>query len=63
MVEQLLQQLLLLCHGKEDEPRVRGQLLAEILDAVRQLVDRLDALSYGQRTAAVRGGQTSSRVR
>ena len=41
--EQLLQQLLLLRHGKEDA-RVRGQLLAQVLHAVRELVDGLDAL-------------------
>ena len=41
--EQLLQHLLLLRHGKEDA-RVRGQLLAQVLHAVRELVDGLDAL-------------------
>ena len=41
--QQLFQQLLLLRHWKKDS-RVRNQLLPEILDAVRELVDGLDAL-------------------
>lgn len=42
--EQLFEHLLLLRHGEEEDARVRGQLLAEVLDAVREFVDGLDAL-------------------
>ena len=51
--KQLLQHLLLLRHGKEDAG-MRGQLLAQVLDAVGELVDGLDAL--GQEDGAGRNG-------
>ena len=41
--QQLFQHLLLLRHG-EEYSGVRGQLLPKVLDAVRELVDGLDAL-------------------
>ena len=46
--QQLFQHLLLLRHG-EEYSGVRGQLLPEVLDAVRELVDGLDAFGEEDR--------------